>query len=193
MSEDGGDSRSTAQPLTNTSDESLMELLRQYRNGSKQAGDRLVEVFTPMVRKIAFHLAKKHGIEPDDLSQEGFKDGLLPALRQFDPQRHCKLSTYVWTLIQQAVNRYAGRNSPGARGLRLVEHNDSAVGFSLSEIPAPDIREEFERDEAVARRRDCILALPGLTRDERKVVRHMLKLILSGRSAKHRRIRRRVG
>ncbi len=63
--------------------------------------------FTPLIRKLAYDLAKSlpPSVEVDDLVQEGVV-GLLGAIERFDPSRHVKLSTYVVTRIKGAMLDY---------------------------------------------------------------------------------------
>ncbi len=66
-----------------------------------------VKKFTPLIRKLAYDLAKSlpPSVEIEDLIQEGVV-GLLGALERFDPSRHVKLSTYVVTRIRGAMLDY---------------------------------------------------------------------------------------
>jgi RNA polymerase sigma factor for flagellar operon FliA len=66
-----------------------------------------VKKFTPLIRKLAYDLAKSlpPSVEVEDLIQEGVV-GLLGALERFDPSRHVKLSTYVVTRIRGAMLDY---------------------------------------------------------------------------------------
>ncbi len=66
-----------------------------------------VKEFTPLIRKLAYDLAKSlpPSVEVDDLVQEGVV-GLLGAIERFDPSRHVKLSTYVVTRIKGAMLDY---------------------------------------------------------------------------------------
>ncbi len=63
--------------------------------------------FTPLIRKLAYDLAKSlpPSVEVEDLIQEGVV-GLLGAIERFDPSRHVKLSTYVVTRIRGAMLDY---------------------------------------------------------------------------------------
>jgi len=66
-----------------------------------------VKKFTPLIRKLAYDLAKSlpPSVEVEDLIQEGVV-GLLGAIERFDPSRHVKLSTYVVTRIRGAMLDY---------------------------------------------------------------------------------------
>ncbi len=63
--------------------------------------------FTPLIRKLAYDLAKSlpPSVDVDDLIQEGVV-GLLGAIERFDPSRKVKLSTYVVTRIKGAMLDY---------------------------------------------------------------------------------------
>ncbi len=66
-----------------------------------------VKKFTPLIRKLAYDLAKSlpPSVEVEDLVQEGVV-GLLGAIERFDPSRHVKLSTFVVTRIRGAMLDY---------------------------------------------------------------------------------------
>ncbi len=66
-----------------------------------------VRKFTPLIRKLAYDLARSlpPSVEVEDLIQEGVI-GLLGAIERFNPSKHVKLSTYVVSRIKGAMLDY---------------------------------------------------------------------------------------
>lgn len=80
------------------SDEKLIEL---YRGGDNNACDYLVDRYKALVRRIAspYYIP---GAEPEDTVQEGMF-GLFKAVRDFDPERGKKFSSFAVVCIRRQI------------------------------------------------------------------------------------------
>ena len=89
--------------LKNKYDENL-ELLRAWRAGNEEAGNKLVLQNTPLVYKIASRFS---GRCPDmsDVYEVGTV-GLVKAMKTFDFSRECAFSTYAVPLILGEIRRF---------------------------------------------------------------------------------------
>lgn len=85
------------------------ELIKLHQNGDKTALNKLVELNTGMVYKIAnkFYVEGTSSIDKEDLQQEGFL-GLIAAADKykFDVEHPCKFSTYAVYWIYQKIHRF---------------------------------------------------------------------------------------
>ena len=86
-----------------TYDENL-ELLREYREGNREAGERLAEINTPLVYSLAGRFSSR---VPDisDLIECGMV-GLVKAINTFDFSHGCAFSTYAVPLIFGEMRRF---------------------------------------------------------------------------------------
>ncbi|MBQ8321573.1 MAG: sigma-70 family RNA polymerase sigma factor [Clostridia bacterium] len=84
-------------------DENL-DLLRAYREGHRQAGERLAELNMPLVYSIASRFSGR-GADMSDLIECG-SIGLVKAMRTFDFSHGCAFSTYAVPLIFGEMRRF---------------------------------------------------------------------------------------
>lgn len=84
-------------------DENL-RLLRLYREGDDEAGERLAELNTPLVYSIASRFAGR-GADMSDLVESG-TIGLVKAMKTFDFSHGCVFSTYAVPLIFGEIRRF---------------------------------------------------------------------------------------
>jgi RNA polymerase sporulation-specific sigma factor len=84
-------------------DENLM-LLRAYRAGDAEAGERLAELNAPLVYSIAGRFSGR-GADMSDLVESG-NIGLVKAMRTFDFSHGCVFSTYAVPLIFGEIRRF---------------------------------------------------------------------------------------
>ena len=81
-----------------------LTLLREYRNGNREAGCTLAEINTPLVYNIARRFVGR-GVEFDELCEAG-NIGLVKAMNTFDFERGCAFSTYAVPLIFGEIRRF---------------------------------------------------------------------------------------
>lgn len=75
-----------------------------YTPEGKQIADQLVEKYTPLVKKIAYHLSARlpAEIHIDDIIQSGLI-GLLDASKHYDPLQGAQFETYATIRIRGAI------------------------------------------------------------------------------------------
>ena len=88
---------------TKAYDENLT-LLRAYREGDAEAGERLAELNAPLVYSIAGRFTGR-GADISDLVESG-TIGLVKAMRTFDFSHGCVFSTYAVPLIFGEIRRF---------------------------------------------------------------------------------------
>ena len=81
-----------------------VELVREYREGKREAGEELCELNRPLVLKIASKFTGR-GIEFDELCELG-NIGLVKAINSFDFDKGCVFSTYAVPLIFGEIRRF---------------------------------------------------------------------------------------
>ena len=81
-----------------------VELVREYREGKREAGEELCELNRPLVLKIASKFSGR-GIEFDELCELG-NIGLVKAINSFDFDKGCVFSTYAVPLIFGEIRRF---------------------------------------------------------------------------------------
>ena len=84
-------------------DENL-KLLREYREGNMEAGERLAELNFPLVYSIAGRFSGR-GADMSDLVESG-NLGLVKAMKTFDFSHGCLFSTYAVPLIFGEIRRF---------------------------------------------------------------------------------------
>ena len=84
-------------------DENLT-LLRAYREGDSEAGERLAELNAPLVYSIAGRFSGR-GADMSDLVESG-TIGLVKAMKTFDFSHGCVFSTYAVPLIFGEIRRF---------------------------------------------------------------------------------------
>ncbi len=86
-----------------------VELLRRYRAGDSEAGERLAEINMPLIYSIAGRFSGR--APTDDLVECGLL-GLVKAMRTFDFSRECAFSTYAVPLIFGEMRRFLRDDGP---------------------------------------------------------------------------------
>lgn len=81
-----------------------LELLRAYRNGDSEAGERLAVINAPLVYSIAGRFSDR-GADMSDLIESG-NIGLVKAIKTFDFSHGCVFSTYAVPLIFGEIRRF---------------------------------------------------------------------------------------
>ncbi len=81
-----------------------IELVREYREGRREAGEELCELNRPLVLKIAGKFSGR-GVEFDELCELG-NIGLVKAINSFDFEKGCVFSTYAVPLIFGEIRRF---------------------------------------------------------------------------------------
>ena len=84
-------------------DENLV-LLKAYREGDSEAGERLAEINAPLVYSIAGRFTGR-GADISDLVETG-NIGLVKAMKTFDFSHGCAFSTYAVPLIFGEIRRF---------------------------------------------------------------------------------------
>ena len=84
-------------------DENLI-LLRAYREGDSEAGERLAQLNAPLVYSIAGRFSGR-GADMSDLVESG-TIGLVKAIKNFDFSHGCVFSTYAVPLIFGEIRRF---------------------------------------------------------------------------------------
>lgn len=134
------------------------QLWTEYREGGRDdARNRLIELFMPLVRKLAHRLSAKTpaSVDSDDLRAAGVL-GLIEAIRSFDPGRGVRFATFaakrirgemVELLRQADFVPVAARRKAAKVELARLEHTDTAG--HLDEDAAAEAlgvsREKFEK------------------------------------------------
>ena len=85
-------------------------LLRKSRLGDAEAREKLIEGNLRLVLSVIQRFEKR-GESPDDLFQVGCI-GLMKAIRNFDPDKCVRFSTYGVPMIAGEIRRYLRDNSP---------------------------------------------------------------------------------
>ncbi len=81
-----------------------LTLLRAYREGDREAGERLAELNAPLVYSIAGRFSGR-GADMSDLVESG-NIGLVKAIKTFDFSHGCVFSTYAVPLIFGEIRRF---------------------------------------------------------------------------------------
>ena len=81
-----------------------VQLVREYREGNREAGEELCELNRPLVLKIAGRFSGK-GVDFEELCELG-NIGLVKAINSFDFDKGCVFSTYAVPLIFGEMRRF---------------------------------------------------------------------------------------
>ena len=87
-----------------SADEELLLAKDYLEKGKSEAAHKLVTSHLRLVAKIAMQY-RGYGLPVADLISEG-NLGLMKAVKKFDPQRGCRLSTYAMWWIKASVTEY---------------------------------------------------------------------------------------
>ncbi len=90
--------------LTEKNYDRNLSLLREYREGRREAGEEIAVLNRPLVYKIAGKFTGR-GAELDELVEMG-NIGLVKAMNTFDFSRECAFSTYAVPLIFGEIRRF---------------------------------------------------------------------------------------
>ncbi len=98
-------------------------LLRRYREGEREALDKVVRAHLRLVLSIVERYAH-HGVPMEDLIGEGIV-GLMEAARRFEEDKGTRFGTYAAWWVRAYVRRYALQNrrivaTPSTRAARRV-------------------------------------------------------------------------
>ncbi len=109
---------------------SIDSLMDMYRNSQgeerRRIEEQIFDMYTPLVHKIAdkYHNAGSYSISAnDDRIQDGYQ-GLLRALRSYDPEKDTKFLTYAFNCVRKAVYQ----------GIREVNVGGKSKAFNDSRL-----------------------------------------------------------
>ena len=91
-----------------SADEELLLAKDYLEKGKSEAAHKLVTSHLRLVAKIAMQY-RGYGLPVADLISEG-NLGLMKAVKKFDPERRCRLSTYAMWWIKASVTEYILRS-----------------------------------------------------------------------------------
>lgn len=93
-----------------TARELNIDLIKRYREGDSEAGERLAEMNQALVYSIAERFARSS----DELAElcECGNIGLVKAINSFDLSRECAFSTYAFPLIFGEIRRFLRDDGP---------------------------------------------------------------------------------
>ena len=134
-------------------DENL-RLLRAYRDGDSESGERLAELNSALVYSIAGRFSGR-GADMSDLVESG-NIGLVKAMKTFDFSHGCAFSTYAVPLIVGEIRRHLRDD-----GLLKVSRIYKKQGVALMHEKNRILTEEG-RDAGIAE----LAALCGITAEE---------------------------
>ena len=101
---------STSLELKKSAYDKNPELIERYRGGDRSAGEELILINAPLVRKIAARFSDR-GVDPEELAELG-NIGLVKAINSFDSSRGCAFSTYAVPLIFGEIRRFLRDDGP---------------------------------------------------------------------------------
>jgi RNA polymerase sigma factor FliA len=131
----------------------VLALWQQYRSsGDRKLRDRLIFMFTPMVRYIVYRKVREvpAQCEVEDFLSCGL-EALIHSIERYDPSKGATLEQYAWTRIQGAVLDELRRHDWAPRSLRRDERTIN------------EARERFVALHERAPRREELAASVGMT------------------------------
>lgn len=107
-------------------EEEKIRLIKEARNGSKEAREKLVNGNLKLVLSVVQRFAGR-GEDPDDLFQIGCI-GLIKAIDNFDTNQNVRFSTYAVPMIIGEIRRFLRDNNPirVSRSLRDIAYKTIA-------------------------------------------------------------------
>ena len=112
------------------SSKNISKLLIEYnKKKDKTVRDKIVEYTIPLVKKIAYGLARRSADPVDDLIQVG-SIGLVKAIEQFDPNAGAKFHTYATHLITGEIRHYLRDKTSMIRAPRELQE----LSFRISRL-----------------------------------------------------------
>lgn len=117
-----------------TASEALRIWKDYKRSGDRAVRDRLIFMFTPMVRYIVYRKIREipAQCEVDDFLSCGM-EALMHSIERFDPGKGATLEQFAWTRIQGAVLDELRRHDWAPRSLRAAERQINAARRSFAE------------------------------------------------------------
>lgn len=113
-----------------SSEHSIDSLMDLYRNSQgeerRRIEEQICDMYTPLVHKIAgkYRNSEAYSISAnDDRIQDGYQ-GLLRALRSYDPEKDTKFLTYAFKCVRKAVYQ----------GIREVNVGGKSKAFTDSRL-----------------------------------------------------------
>lgn len=108
----------------NLTKQQFYDLFKEYKNGSKEAKEKLINHNLRLVIKPAVRASIMcSGMSVLDIIQEG-NLGLMKALERFDPEKDNRFSTYALYWIRQAIGRGIDDQS---RAIRIPVHASQKI------------------------------------------------------------------
>ena len=140
-----------------------MELLKEYRNGSKAARDRLISGNLRLVLSVIQKFTGR-GENPDDLFQVGCI-GLMKAIDNFNTELDVRFSTYAVPMISGELRRYLRDNNPirVSRGMRdTAYHSMQAKEKLTAELNREPTVEEIAKELGMPKS-EVVMALESVS------------------------------
>lgn len=117
------------------------ELLVEYnKSKDKFLRDKIVELTIPLVKRIAYGLARRSSDPVEDLIQVG-SIGLVKSIEQFDPKAGAKFHTYATHLITGEIRHYLRDKTSMIRAPRELQE----LSFRISRL-VQDLINELGRE-----------------------------------------------
>lgn len=128
-----------------TSAPEALAMWRAYRaSGDMQLRDRLIFMFTPMVRYIVYRKVREMPAqcEVEDFLSCGL-EALIRSIERYDPTKGATLEQYAWTRVQGAVLDELRRHDWAPRSLRRDERtiNNARDSFTATHDRQPTLQE----------------------------------------------------
>ncbi|HLI32501.1 MAG TPA: FliA/WhiG family RNA polymerase sigma factor [Solirubrobacteraceae bacterium] len=125
----------TEKPTRRPTASEALRIWQEYkRSGDRAVRDRLIFMFTPMVRYIVYRKIREipAQCEVDDFLSCGM-EALMHSIERFDPAKGATLEQFAWTRIQGAVLDELRRHDWAPRSLRAAERQINAARRSFAE------------------------------------------------------------
>ena len=114
------------------SEEKLRELLRRFRKGDEQAGEKVLLQLQPLVRAYARRMAFREG-EEEDYFQVGMI-GLLKAAQRFNPDRGVKFVTFALSWIEGEMRLYRRETRTAFKMSRSLIEQSRRLAFCREQL-----------------------------------------------------------
>ncbi len=113
-------------------EEELRELLRRFRKGDEQAGEKVLLQLQPLVRAYARRMAFREG-EEEDYFQVGMI-GLLKAAQRFNPDRGVKFVTFALSWIEGEMRLYRRETRTAFKMSRSLIEQSRRLAFCREQL-----------------------------------------------------------
>lgn len=127
-------------------------LVEYHRRGDRQARERLIHQYMPLVKRLARRYAGR-GEQVEDLVQVG-SIGLINAIDRFDLDRNVELSSYAIPSIVGEIKRHLRDRVPAIRVPRRLQEVHASLKAArprLAELDRPPTIAEMAREAGVGR------------------------------------------